>query len=258
MSFIKVVFALIIFSIIYGCGAITSTTDTQSDIAKQIFSDSVTKFSVKVFYEPTAVPYTGVLNLTHDTWDITKQSYQALFQTHTGRTIETPVTTGDMTAIAAQNKSTWSEDELISLGSATALPLMNGTESTVSVIFLNGKFNGIASVLGVHFTGYPFVFIFKDVVVSTGGTGNDQKYVEQAVVVHEVGHAVGLVNNGVPMTTPHEDSVHPKHNSNNQCVMYWQVEYASSVLSSLSGLIAGGSLNLFASDSISDGTSYHP
>ena len=29
--------------------------------------------------------------------------------------------------------------------------------------------------------------------------------VEQSTIVHEIGHAIGLVNNGVPATTAHHD-----------------------------------------------------
>ena len=242
-----------------GCSVTTTTsTDAQNSNVEAIFHDSVTEFDIKVFYEPTAVPYTGLLNITNDTWDITKQSYQALFQNHSARTIVTPTTLSDMTAIVAQNKTTWTLDELIALGRANAATFSVGTKINISVFFVKGTYNGDNAILGVQATGYPYAFIFKDVVSAAGGTSNEQKYVEQAVVVHEVGHAVGLVNNGLPMVTNHEDSGHPKHNSNSQCVMYWQTESNSTILSALSNFIIAGTLNLFATDSVADANAYHP
>lgn len=248
----------LIITFISGCYTSVKEGYSQHDIAVRVFSDSITQFNVKVFYEPAAVPFTGLLNITDDTWDITKESYEALFQNHVGRAIVTPTSTGDMTSIPTQNVSSWTSTQLISLGSSVAADLQSGTQINISVIFVKGIYNSNSSVLGVHFSGYPFVFVFKDVIASAGGTSNDQKYVEQAVVVHEIGHAVGLVNNGLPMATVHEDAVHQKHSSNVQCVMYWQVESASTILNSLTSLILAGSLNLFSADSLNDGRAYHP
>jgi hypothetical protein len=45
-------------------------------------------------------------------------------------------------------------------------------------------------------------------------------FVEQATVVHEFGHLAGLVDNGVPMVSPHLDPEHAKHCTNEVCVMY--------------------------------------
>lgn len=224
-----------------------------------IFSDSIADFSVNVIYEVGAIPYTGTIGLTaNQTWNITKASFQALFQNHVGRSVTVPTMIGQMTQITDQGKNVWTAGELIQLGLRHAPKLIESYDARVTVIFLNGMYNNDPNILGVHFTGHPFAFVFKDVVLSTGGNGVSQRYAEQATVVHELGHVVGLVHNGIPMNAAHEDGAHPRHSSNTQCVMYWQVESQSDILRSLAAAILGNKQNLFGPESLQDGRSYHP
>jgi hypothetical protein len=62
---------------------------------------------------------------------------------------------------------------------------------------------------------------------------------ELAILTHEVGHLLGLVDNGVPMTTDHADPDHVGHDRNEHCVMYWAYE-GTSGLSALADAIGGG------------------
>lgn len=52
------------------------------------------------------------------------------------------------------------------------------------------------------------------------------KWILRAVAVHEAGHLLGLVNITLPMVQDHEDDSHPGHSSNEDSVMWWQVENA--------------------------------
>lgn len=60
-----------------------------------------------------------------------------------------------------------------------------------------------------------------------------QASLQKTVTVHEFGHEIGLVNNGLPMQTNHQDTDHGDHCSNSDCMMYWTNN--SSVLPILSG-----------------------
>jgi hypothetical protein len=194
----------------------------------------------------------------HQTWDITESSYQALFQSHAGRTVTVPQTLAEMTQIPEQGRTTWSYSELLALGRSLSPTLISGTTAHVAVIFVNGTYNGNQNILGIHFTGSPFAFIFKDIVLSVGGDPVSQRYAEQAVVVHELGHVVGFVNNGVPLVTNHEDSSHAHHTTNSDCVMYWAVESKDNILTSIADLILGNQLNLFGAEVLQDAQAYHP
>ncbi len=237
----------------------TNSREEQEEISQNIFSDSMTEFTVNVIYETGAEPYTGNIGITaNDTWDITRRSYEELFSTHTGRTITVPNSLTDMTEIPDQGKSTWSSEELLSLGESLSTALISNNKVTVNIILLEGKYNGSNSILGVHFPGSHFAFVFKDIVESVGGDGVTQRYVEQGTIVHEIGHLIGLVNNGVPMSTNHEDSTHPRHTSNDEGVMYWAVESSDNILTSISDIIVGNQLQLFGTQSLADGQAYHP
>ena len=242
------------------CQVSYSNTQTvaQNTMAQQIFSDSINEFIVKVVYEAGAAPYTGPLGLSNDTWDVTKSSYQAIFSNHPARTVSVPATLGAFTAIADQAQSSWTTDQLISLGKTLAPAVVTTNKATVTLIFLNGLYQGNSGVLGIHFSGYPFAFVFKDVVTSVGGTPIDQRYVEQATAVHELGHVVGLVNNGIPLSSNYEDTVHPRHSQNTNCVMYWTVESSTSILAFLTNNILANRLNLFEAEPLADGRGYHP
>ncbi len=248
--------------LVNGCTR-NQTTDggraMQQSISQNTFSDTVQNFNVNVFYETGAAPYVGTIGLTaNQTWDITKTSYQALFQNHNGRTVAVPTTLAQMTQIPDQLRSSWTSNDLIQLGNQYAPALVNNRQIGVSVFFLNGTFEGDSNILGVHLTGVQYAFVFKDVVVNAGGDSVSQRYVEQATVVHEIGHTVGLVNNGVPMVTNHEDSAHSHHTTRTSCVMHWTVESRSNILTSIGGLILGNQLNLFGVESLQDGRGYHP
>lgn len=43
---------------------------------------------------------------------------------------------------------------------------------------------------------------------------------DRHVLLHELGHAVGLVNRGVPMVQDHEDAEHPGHSSNRSSLLH--------------------------------------
>ena len=237
---------------------ITNTEQEQNEISIGVFSDSITDFNLKIFYETGAEPYTGDLNLSgSNVWDITQESYSSFFASHT-RTVSVPKLIGDMQNIEDQNKDSWTFNELKNLGDSLAPQLIDGTTANVSVIFLNGKYKGSDSILGIHLGGTYYSFVFKDIVLSVGGSSKTQFYVEQATVVHEIGHSIGLVNNGLPMKEPHEDIEHSHHTTNEDGVMYWAVESPNEILSLLSGTILDDELNLFGNESISDAENYHP
>ncbi len=93
-------------------------------------------------------------------------------------------------------------------------------------------------VLGVAY-GPSSIAIFKDNIQTSGSGGLGLPLfsgvdVEKAVLVHEFGHVLGLVNIGLDMVEPHEMAQDPVpetsqnegrgHSNNQDSVMYWAVE----------------------------------
>jgi len=73
--------------------------------------------------------------------------------------------------------------------------------------------------------------------------------IEKAVLVHELGHILGLVNNHLPMVRPHEDPQHRTHSSSSNSVMFWAVE-RSNIVNLLGGRTEPP--NQFDQDDIAD------
>lgn len=115
-----------------------------------------------------------------------------------------------------------------------------GSTAAIYVLYLDGRSdqdaNG-ASVLGwAH--GPTSIGIFSESIISASNALVSPAQVEGAVLVHEAGHVLGLVNNGTPMVAAHEDVTHRAHDIDDSCIMHWRIE--TSNIRDL--IINGGSL----------------
>lgn len=106
-----------------------------------------------------------------------------------------------------------------------------GNTAVLYVVYVAGGHasdSGNSRVLGAAYHGTSLV-IFKG-NIREGARGGlidvrpPEYCIERAVLVHEFGHAAGLVNLGTPMVRPHEDPEHEGHSANKQSVMYWALE----------------------------------
>ena len=78
-------------------------------------------------------------------------------------------------------------------------------------------------VLGLTYHGSS-IALFVDVADQDGDPFQTTEEVEGTAIVHEAGHALGLVNGGCPMVVPHEDFVHDGHDASEASVMYWLIQ----------------------------------
>jgi len=119
----------------------------------------------------------------------------------------------------------WTGDELIALERETRSTEHKAPVAVLRILYPAGTFeNGAAA--GVAFGGkrlapaVVFMDSLRDLSTVIPGTTVPA---ERAVLVHEVGHALGLVNTGITPVNDHEDPQHPGHSKNPKSVMYWQV-----------------------------------
>lgn len=98
------------------------------------------------------------------------------------------------------------------------------------VLYLDGNSDqdsGDSLVLGAAYSGSSVVMFQETIraaaedipLLTTSATS-----IERAVLVHELGHILGLVNNHLPMQRAHEDAAHETHSTNQNSVMFWAVE----------------------------------
>ncbi|HWG90651.1 MAG TPA: hypothetical protein VNZ52_07355 [Candidatus Thermoplasmatota archaeon] len=141
-----------------------------------------------------------------------------------------------------------------------------GDTAVMHFMYLDGKLqteskNGC--VLGAAYHGSSIV-MFKNCIRTSveqneGLLGPKDKaletIIERSVLVHEMGHLLGLVDNGIPMQRDHlsRDPNHTPHHSTNQnSVMYWAVE-SSAALAGLVKLSSNTAIPYkFDSDDLAD------
>lgn len=168
----------------------------------------------------------------------------------------TELATKDRITVAVDTQSlpsrpSWTADDLLALQGEHQDRRTGGKTVVTYVAYVDGKFAEDAPdqrTLGLTI-GHDLVVIFIEQVESAcepgvynpeNGVPSDpqdvlpclggEERIEQAVLVHEFGHAIGLVNRGIPMVTDHEDDENPRHSGNPESVMYWAVESAGTLM----------------------------
>lgn len=115
----------------------------------------------------------------------------------------------------------WSADELRSLADRVRRVDPTDSRAVLELLFVGGTFEGSSSVLGVTVRG-DVIVIFEDSVQAATTPVLSGSTIEEAVLIHEFGHALGLVD--LARDTGRADREHPGHSTNPRSVMYWAVE----------------------------------
>lgn len=122
----------------------------------------------------------------------------------------------------------------------------SGTTATLWVIYLNGSLSGESGTVGVAITASTAA-IFADHIKDAGTAVVGSEQIERAVLTHEIGHLLALVNIGYTSVHAHEDAEHPGHSNSRKSVMYWQIEDKGLV-----AVITGGPATDFDADDRDD------
>lgn len=122
----------------------------------------------------------------------------------------------------------YSTEELFAIEQDHRSRHKEGQTAVLYALFVDGRSErdeGDRRVLGVAYTASSFA-IYRESIEAVAGNilATSASEIERAVVVHELGHVLGLVNIGLPMCQDHEDPEHKGHSTNSDSVMYWAVE----------------------------------
>lgn len=145
-------------------------------------------------------------------------------------------------SIPAEPGRKYTYDEIAALEDAHRSRFTSGDTAVFHIVYVAGGAEGDTSeskTLGAAYRGTSLV-IFKGNVKDSSKSGilstnPEERCIERAVLVHEFGHAAGLVNLGTDMVRPHEDPEHRGHSANRDSVMYWAVENTLGLFSVLTG-----------------------
>jgi hypothetical protein len=202
-------------------------------MAQEYFQKSST-IEVQVWYEANAAPYTKTNATQRDFWDVLRQNLVAIMQYRsTPPTITVPSALSEMHELSITKQDNWTADQIKALAAKNESGTAASGTSRFLVYFLDGYFNkgngSEESILGVSLGGTNILAMFKPVIKSTSNGVAEviPKFVEQSTMVHELGHALGFVNNGVPMVSDYQDKEHGAHSNNEDDVMYWLNEGGS-------------------------------
>lgn len=123
----------------------------------------------------------------------------------------------------ASSRTSWSQGDLRSAAQQNRSRYSSGGTVAIYVLYVRGAYSGNTEALGVAYNASE-VGIFPDRWGGLGAVLGSSTAVERAVVTHEAGHLLGLVNLTYQSEANHEDPDHPGHSSNERSVMYWAIE----------------------------------
>jgi hypothetical protein len=254
--------ALAVAVVLGACGGIgpsgddTGGDDTGGDDAVDVFDPAVTAVDVEIDYETGEAPYTGDILAFGDTFDITVGNLGRVFSGT--KALSVPRTTAAMQDVGPIDDEELTTTDLLALAATHRQLADTATRKAYYLIFVSGNFadgDGVQpGVLGVSIGRTGVVAMFKDVIESTRLVAfpNLERFVEQSTLVHELGHAIGLVDNGVAMVADHKDAEHGAHCSNQECVMYWLNEGASDAAQFARDYVTAGDAILFGDECLGD------
>jgi hypothetical protein len=144
----------------------------------------------------------------------------------------------DETLPPGASDGVWTFAELDALAAETLDLEVDVDTVKMHVLFLDGRYmaeDPNAVILGLAWHRSE-IAIFAETIdqLCRGqvGPGLEERLcagTERSVWVHEIGHLLGLVDNGIPMLTSREDPDHAHHDINEDCVMFWAAERENAV-----------------------------
>jgi hypothetical protein len=235
-------------------GAITRTP------MQAFWSPAVRRVVFEVHYAADAVPYVNTVPGVGSPWSILRSNAERLLR-GSNKSVVVPTTLGQMYRENFSGNS-FTNESLASLTRRWREAPVVGDTVTFHILVLAGQFTDPSGrvrsdLLGGHIDDSSVIVLFKPVIASTA-TGAEAwvpSVVEQATVVHEMGHAVGMVDNGVVPVRPHADERFVHHCTNTRCVMNAYNEGATAARNFVARFATTNDLILFDSDCLLDAMS---
>jgi hypothetical protein len=142
-------------------------------------------------------------------------------------------------ALATPGNAQYSIDEIRALEDQVRQSYNEADQIAVFGLFIDGQYDqnsDNSSVLGVAYRNTSFV-IFAETIreFSNSPLAPARHVLETAVLQHEFGHLLGLVNAGSPPQNDHQDIEHGRHCDVEDCLMFWSVETGEGLLNLLTG-----------------------
>ncbi len=142
-------------------------------------------------------------------------------------------------SIATPSKGFYSITDIENMEKDNRTKYAKGKKLTAYILFLDGDYSensGSSKVLGVAYGNTSMAIFGKTIKDYSGGIGQPSTNVAMStVILHEIGHVIGLVDNGTAMQSNHIDAGNGHHCNNDDCLRYYAVETSDFIANLLGG-----------------------
>lgn len=142
-------------------------------------------------------------------------------------------------------REVWTPADLRAEAAAHRTHYSTSDQMALYVLSVEGRFQD-EGALGVAHRASEFA-IFPDLIGRLSALLGGRTAVERAVLVHEAGHLLCLVNIGYRSPFDREDAEHPNHSNDRRSVMHWAIE-----TSAIGQLFKGPPPNTFTEQDLAD------
>jgi hypothetical protein len=237
---------LVASMVILGCSSKETTTsgpgttpDAGAPVSAQapattFFSTAITSVTIEIDYAPGAEPYVDMVKDFGDPWNLFHANALAIFGT---RTVAFPRTLAKMEKLADVTAKTFTTADILAIASAhRSQPQLSDSVAGFYIVFLPGTFvddtgTEQKTTLGISLADSGVIALFKPAISKPVVNPTPPPvFVEQLALVHFLGHAVGFVDNGVPVgdnNKAHIDTADGHHCTNKKCAMSVEIESAA-------------------------------
>ncbi len=181
--------------------------------------DKFTSMQVEVLYTPNAEPTAATL-----------QEVKAFLEEHTYKSNGISVSSRMIDPI---DREVFSISEVKKIETEHRSTFNAGDEISVLILFVDGKSENQKNnklVLGTAYKNTSMVIFSSTTSQLAESTGISQDEIEATTIKHEFGHLFGLVDNGSPAQSEHEDAESKSHCNVEGCIMVAAIEFGSGAL----------------------------
>jgi hypothetical protein len=125
--------------------------------------------------------------------------------------------------IAPLEDKVLSRDEIIAIERKNRTAYTKGNQLAVYILYTNGMYVN-DKIFGLAYRNTSAVIFGQNVMENTNKIGKPNRTkLEATVLLHEMGHLLGLTGKGSALQSDHYDDKHVSHCRNRKCLMYYGI-----------------------------------